>query len=459
MRKSVIRIVIAVVSVVVLTSCAARKSYERPQVVNESLYRTDNLPTDSLSTANVSWKEIFTDNLLQGYIEKALTNNLDIRTALQSIMASEAALKQSKAVFLPTLTISPDYTYTTSSLNTQFGALIGQRTHIRQWDLTGNASWEADIWGKLNAQKKASYASYLGTVAAHQAVKSEVVAGLATAYYQLLMYDKQKKILEETIVLRKKSWETTKALKDAGSTTEVAVQQSEALVYNAEAQLLTTTNTIKALENSICLLMGEEAHAIERTSLDNQQFPKEFNQGYAVSLLENRPDVMQAEYRLINAFELTNVARANFYPSFTLTASGGFTSVDFEQWFNARSIFANLVAGLTQPVFNKRQIRSQYESQQAAQEMALLTFKKTILSAGNEVSDALHNFASQDEYITLKTKEMEAYQKATEYSQNLFDSGMASYLRTTHCRCKPIKCRVECCQCTVYENAIWNHLI
>ncbi|MDO5608114.1 MAG: efflux transporter outer membrane subunit [Capnocytophaga sp.] len=428
MKKSILKISLVAVSALVIASCAGRKVYERPEIVNENLYRTDNLPTDSLSAAAVSWKDVFTDNLLQGYIGQALENNLDIRMALQNVASSQAYLKQSKHAFLPTLSVSPSYTYNTASLNTQFGALIGQRTHLRQWDLTGSASWEADIWGKLNAQKKASYASYLGTVAAHQAVKSEIVATLATAYYQLLMYDKQQQILEETIVLRKQSFETTRSLKDAGSTTEVAVQQTEALLYNAEAQLITTKNAIRALENSICLLLGEEPHAIERNRLDSQQFPSAFNQGYAVSLLENRPDVIQAEYSLMNAFEMTNIARAAFYPSFTLSASGGFTSIDFDEWFSSRSIFASLVAGLTQPILNKRQIRTQYEVSQANQETALLNFKKTLLSAGKEVSDALQEFHSQDEFIVLKTKEMQAYQKATEYSKELFDSGMATYL-------------------------------
>ena len=142
----------------------------------------------------------------------------------------------------------------------------------------------------------------------------EVVATLATAYYQLLMLDKQKKVLEQTIDFRQKSLETTKHLKEAGSTTEVATKQIEALVYNAQAQLVTIGNSIWALENTICVLLGEEPHTIERTTLAQQQFPTEFKQGYAAKLLQNRPDVARAELSLRNAFEMTNVARAAFYP-------------------------------------------------------------------------------------------------------------------------------------------------
>lgn len=428
MKKTIIKTLTVSAFAVVLASCAGRKTYQRPQVVDEKLFRTENIAPDSLSTANVPWKSIFTDHLLQQHIDKALQNNLDIRVALQNIASAEAYLKQAKHLFVPVVSTSVSYTKSTTSLNTQMGAIIGQRRYIDQWDLSGSLSWEADLWGKLSARNKATYASLLSSVAAHQLVKSEVVATLATAYYQLLMYDKQQKILEETIALRQKTFETTKALKESGIATEVAVQQSEALVYNAQSQLVTIKNMIWSLENTIAVLLGEEPHKIERTTLEAQQFPTDFNQGYALHLLENRPDVMRAEQNLINAFELTNVARASFYPSLTLTARGGFSSMDIEKWFSPQSFFANIVGGLVQPLLNQRQIRTQYEVSQANQEIALLNFKKTILTAGKEVSDAMQNFSSQDEFIQLKTKEMEAYQKATDYSKELFNSGMASYL-------------------------------
>lgn len=413
---------------VIVASCAGRKVYERPQVIDEKLFRTENISADSLSSATVSWKEIFTDSRLQTYIGKALENNLDIRVALQNMEVAQSYFKQGKQGFFPTLSLSPSHTYSTASLNTQMGAIIGRRVHLSQWDMIASASWEADIWGKISAQKKAYYASFLATAEAHQAIKSEVVATLATAYYQLLMYDKQQQILQETIRLREESWRTTAELKQAGSTTEVAVQQTEALLYNAQAQLITVKNSIWALENTICVLLGEEPHPIERGTLSEQQFPTQFQQGYAMSLLENRPDVRRAEYNLINAFELTNVARSGFYPSFTITARGGFSSIDFGEWFTPSSLLASVVSGLTQPIFNKRQIRTQYEVSQANQEIAALNFKKVVLTAGKEVSDAMQNFQTQEEFISLKTKEMEAYQKATDYSKELFNSGLANYL-------------------------------
>jgi len=409
-----------------LTACAGRKAYERPNVIDEKLFRADQVPADSLSSANVSWRNIFTDATLQGHINKALSNNLDVRVAMQNVASAQAYLKQSKAAFIPPLSLGGGYYRSTNSINAMGG--VGERTYGNLWDLTGAASWEADIWGKLSAQRRASYASYLATVEAQKAVQSEVVATLATAYYQLLMLDEQKKVLEQTIDFRQKSLETTKSLKEAGSTTEVATKQIEALVYNAQAQLVTIGNSIWALENTICVLLGEEPHAIERTTLAEQQFPTEFKQGYAAKLLQNRPDVARAELSLRNAFELTNVARAAFYPTLTLSARGGISSTELDTWISAKSIFANFVAGLAQPILNRRQIRTQYEVQQIAQETALLNFKKVILSAGKEVADAMQNFSTQTEFIELKTKEMKAYQEATDYSKQLFDSGMVNYL-------------------------------
>jgi len=230
------------------------------------------------------------------------------------------------------------------------------------------------------------------------------VASIATAYYQLLAFDEQKKIFSNTIEIRKKNLETTKALKEAGIVSEVAVQQSEALVYNAEASLVTLDVQIQMLENTISLLMGEPSHEIERTSLSTQNFALNTDVGYPSALLANRPDVKQAEFNLINAFELTNAAKAQFYPSLRITGSTGVQSVDIDKLFSANSVFANVLVGLAQPILNKRQIRTNYEVSLANQERAYLNFRKTILNAGNEVSDALKMYNAQDQFIAFKKK-------------------------------------------------------
>jgi len=412
-----------------VSSCMARKEYHRPDnVVDEKLYRTDMLPADSTNISNVSWKEIFTDPILQGHISKALENNLDIRIALQSINSAESYLKQSKAAYEPTLTVGPGYTFQTQSLNTQTGQLFGQRRYINQLDLTANIGFEADLWGKLKAQEKAQMAAYLGTVAAHKAVKSDLIASIASAYYQLLTFDEQKKIITATIKVREQNLETTKALKVSGTVTEVAVQQSEALVYNAKSLLIDIDTQIQLLENTISLLMGEPSHSIERSSLEVQNVPIDLKLGYPAQLLANRPDVMRAEYNLMNAFELTNSAKAQFYPTLKITGNGGLQSMDIDHLFNVNSLFASVVAGLAQPILNKRTIKTNYEVSLANQETAYLNFRKTVLTAGKEVSDAIRVFSVQDSYIELKQKELDSYKKSVDYSQELVNYGMANYL-------------------------------
>ena len=427
-----------------VVSCQTRQNYQRANdVVDEKLFRTDALPKDSLSMANLSWKEIFTDAVLQKHIAKALENNLDIRIALQNIASAEAYLKQSKAAYQPTISVGPDYSFNTSSLNTQFGQIVGERRYINQFDITANLGWELDLWGKLKGQEKAQYAAYLSSVAAHQNVKSNLVASIATAYYQLLAFDEQKKIFSNTIEIRKKNLETTKALKEAGIVSEVAVQQSEALVYNAEASLVTLDVQIQMLENTISLLMGEPSHEIERTSLSTQNFALNTDVGYPSALLANRPDVKQAEFNLINAFELTNAAKAQFYPSLRITGSTGVQSVDIDKLFSGNSVFTNVLVGLAQPILNKRQIRTNYEVSLANQERAYLNFRKTILNAGNEVSDALKMFNAQDQFIAFKKKELSAYDKSVEFSQELVNYGMANYLEVLNANVNKLNAEIN----------------
>ena len=420
---------IAVVSMMVLTSCMTREKYDRPyEIVNENLFRTDQLPKDSSSIATVSWREIFTDAVLQKHIQNGLENNLDIRIALQNIVAAESYLKQSKAAYQPTLSAGPGYTFQTPSLNTQSGQILGDRRYNNLFDLSGDLSWEADIWGKLKAQEKSQFAQYLGTTAAHKAVKTDLVAAIASGYYQLLTFDEQKRIINETIIIRKKNLETTKALKDAGTLTEVAVQQSEALVFNAESLLVNIDTQTELLENAMSLLLGIPSQKIERTTLAQQKMPTNYKLGFSANLLSNRADVMQSEYNLISAFELTNAAKAEFYPSLRISGSGGIQSSDIDKLFSVNSLFATLVGSLTQPILNKRQIRTNYEVSLARKEAAYLNFRKTLLNAKKEVSDALKIYEAQDSFISLKRKELNAYQKSVEFSQELVNYGMANYL-------------------------------
>ncbi|MGB8375794.1 MAG: TolC family protein, partial [Salegentibacter sp.] len=260
---------ILAVTPLLLVSCFAAKEYERPDVVKTENYRTDLLPQDSLNMAEVSWREMFTDPRLQSYIEEGLENNIDIRIAIQQMLAAEAYVKQGKAGYLPTLDLGANVNHQILSKNSQFGSFFNG--NITQYDVTGNLSWEADIWGKIRSNKRALQADYLQTVAAHKAVKTRLIANIAITYYQLLMLDEQKRITLETINTRSKSLETTKALKEAGNVTEVGVQQTEAQLYTAQSLLIDINNEIRLLENSFSILLGTAPQQIDRGELQDQE--------------------------------------------------------------------------------------------------------------------------------------------------------------------------------------------
>ena len=433
MKKQLIyRIFILGAVPLLLASCFAAKEYERPQeLIDETYYRTDAIEQDSINMAVVSWRELFSDPILQGHIETGLENNIDIRVALQQILAAEAYFKQGKAGYFPTLDATAQMTHQELSSNSQFGGLFSS---LDQYELSASLSWEADIWGKIRSNKRAFGAQYLQTVEAHKAVKTQLVAMIASSYYQLLALDEQLRVTEETIETRSSSLETTKALKEAGNVTEVGVKQTEAQLYTAQALRIDLINEIRLLENSFSILLGQQPGAIERDGLRNQEIETSLKTGVPAQLLVNRPDVRASEFALINAFELTNVARSNFYPSLTLSATGGLQALQIDELFDTNSLFATLIGGLTQPIFNRRSIKTQYEVAQAQQEQARLQFKQALLTASREVSDALYTYEAATEKLDVKRKEFEAYNTATEYSEELLDNGLANYLEVLTAR-------------------------
>ena len=435
------RFAVLPVLLMVLQSCFVAKKYTRPVVVDEGYFRTDSLAQDSTTLADLSWRELFTDPILVSHIEKGLEENIDIRIALQQIVSARAYFLQGKAGYLPAFNAAGRVNYQELARNSQFGSFFDGA--ITQYEITGNLSWEADIWGKIRSTKRAMEASYLQSVAAHQAVKTELIANIATFYYQLLALDEQLKITRETIRTRESSLETTRALKDAGTVSEVAVKQTEAQLFTARALVVELETNIKLLENSLSILLGEEPHDIERSQIDDQEINARLETGFPIQLLRNRPDVIAAEYSLVNAFELTNVARSNFYPSLTLSASTGLQSLELDKLFSVNSLFATVIGGIAQPILNGRRIRTQYEVSLSQQEQAFLRFRQAILQAGREVSDALYTFEAAKERIDIKSQEFAAYDTATSYSEELLNNGLANYLEVLTARQNALNSRID----------------
>lgn len=426
-KKLIYKILAVAVVATVMQSCFTAKTYERPQVKTDNLYRVDMPLTDSTSLGNVSWDKLFTDPILQGHIKKGLQNNLDIKIAMQTIAAAQANMKQGKAGYFPTIGLGADWTHQELSKNTQLGALASDRS-VDQYQFAGNLSWEADIWGKIRSNKRAANASYLQTIAANQAVQTQLIADIASTYFQLMALDAQLKVVDSTLGNRIKSIETIKGLKDAGNVNEVGVKQTEAQLYGTQIIKEDLKNSIYILENTMSILLGEAPRKIERSTFDNQKVAADIALGVPAMALRKRPDVIAAEYNLISNFELTNAAKSSFYPSLKITASGGFQSIDLKEWFSANSMFANIVTGLTQPIFNQRQIKTRYEVAKANQEKAYLQFEQSLLNAGKEVSNALQQYNNETTKLDIRTKQVDALVAAAGYSDELLNYGLLNYL-------------------------------
>ncbi|NRS87473.1 NodT family efflux transporter outer membrane factor (OMF) lipoprotein [Flavobacterium sp. 7E] len=427
MKNKIYKVTLLVVTATVMQSCFVAKDYKRPELKTENLYRNEVVSSDTASLANVSWDKLFTDPLLQEYINKGLKNNLDIRIAMQNLAAAKSTMLQGKAGYFPTLSASTDWTHNKISKNSQSGSFLSD-LNTDQYQLYGSLSWEADIWGKIRSNKRAANAAFLQTGAANQAIKTELIAGIATTYYQLLSVDAQIKVAEKTLINRNQSVETIIALKKAGNVTEVGVKQTEAQKYATEIIIADLKNSAIVLENTMSALLGEASGKIERSTFESQNMQPAITLGVPANLLRNRPDVIAAEYNLITNFEMTNVAKSGFYPTLKVTATGGLQSIDLKEWFSANSLFANVITGLTQPLLNQRQVRTKYEVAQANQEKAYLQFEKSLLTAGKEVSNALAQYNNETYKITVREKQAAALTKASSFSDELLNYGLANYL-------------------------------
>ena len=437
-NRQAIRSLCGALLVLPITACFTAKEYSRPALGTDGLYRIDLAADsvapsmDSTSIAQVSWKNLFTDPVLKQHIDEALANNLDVRIALRSIDAAAAYVKQGKAGYLPTLNGAAGVSQAHLSKNGPQGN-VGA-TDVEQFQLGFDLGWEADIWGKIRSQKRAYEAAYLQTVEAQRAVQTRLVAEVATQYYQLLAIREQIAITKRTIASRDSSLKTSRALQSAGQLTAVAVKQTEAQLYDAQLLEVDLEQTQRVLENSFCLLLNEPPHAVALGALGAQQIGTPLTLGVPADLLANRPDVRQAEYALVNAFELTNVAKAQLYPSLSITASGGFQSLEVKDWFSANSLFSNVAGNLLQPILGQRRLRTASEVALSRQEQALLRYQQALLVAGNQVSNALFDYHAQTRTVAIAEKQNEALSIAVNYSQQLLVNGLANYLEVLTAR-------------------------
>ena len=368
------------------------------------------VPTDSICTAVMSWDVMFTDPLLQEWIQTGLDYNTDLNVARLKVQEAAAALLSARWALLP----GADFNMQ-GGLPGQFSASLG-------------ASWQADIFGGLRNAKRRAQAALEQSEAYRQAVQTQLVATIAESYYTLLMLDEQLSISTRTMNTWEESIRTLDALKRAGKTNEAAVLQAKANKLGVEANILTLEKEILAIENSLCALVGIVPMPITRSTLADQELPEALSAGVPAELLSRRPDVRQAELALAQAFYSVNSARASFYPNVTLSGTLGWTTGNGNIVLDPGSLITNLIAGLTQPVFGRGVNKARLQAAQAQHEQAGYLFRQSLLNAGVEVNNALTMWQTAKKRVELGKKQIVSLQAAVWNTQLLMKHGNADYL-------------------------------
>lgn len=417
------KIIVLTTATALLSSCGIYTKYQPAETTPDNLYGEEVAVDDTTNFGNVNWRKLFTDPQLQALIEQGLQNNTNLQTAQLKIEEAEAALMSAKLAFLPSFALSPQGTV--SSFDG------GKATQT--YTLPVTASWELDIFGRLRNAKQQAKALYAQSKDYKQAVRTQLIAGIANVYYTLLMLDEQLAISQQTEESWKETVASTRALMDAGLANEAATSQMEAAYYSVQTSILSLKEQINQVENSLALLLAETPRRYERGKLANQKLPEDVAVGVPMQMLSNRPDVRVAERSLEQAFYATNQARAAFYPSIVLSGSAGWTN-SAGIIVNPGKFLASAVGSLTQPLFNKGQIMAQYRITKAQQEEASLAFQQALLNAGSEVNDALVACQTSKAKTVLFEKQIQSLEKALESTSLLMEHGTTTYLEVLTAR-------------------------
>ena len=417
------KLVYALLGVVLLTSCSIYRKYERPEELPlDGLYRDNDstaVAEDSLTLGDLSWQELFQDSLLQDLIRYGLEHNTDMQVAMLRVSQAQAQLKAAKLSFLPSLTFAPQGTLSSTD---------GGKTAAKTYELPVQASWEIDLFGNLLNAKRGTQAALLQQEAYKQAVCADLIANIANSYYTLLMLDEQVALSASALEIWAEQVRMMEAMLRVGEETENAVTQARASLYSLEASHNDLLRQQREAENALCTLLGMTSRPIKRSSLEAQVLPEQLNIGVPVRLLSKRPDVIQAEMTLAEAYYSTNQARSAFYPQLVLSGSGGWTNALGEVVTNPGGWILSAVASLTQPIFNRGQLVSNLRVSKAEEEIAKLNYKQTLLNAGEEVNNALYASASAQRNWEIHTKQCSELERTMETSEVLYRTGNATYL-------------------------------
>ncbi|MCM1034439.1 MAG: TolC family protein [Paludibacter sp.] len=398
-----------------LSACGIYGKYARPDNIQaDNLYGADIVEnTDSATLATLSWREIFSDPYLQKLIECGLQQNADFQSLQLTVQQSQEAYKASKLAFVPGFTFAPQGGYTYNISGSQ-----GTWTY----SLPIAMDWEIDLFGKLVNQKRKAQAALLMTQDMRQAAQTQLVANIASLYYQLLMLDAQLIITDSTAIKWRETVRIMQAMKGAGMMNEVSVAQTEATCFAIESSILDLKHSIRDVENALCVILKQAPAHIQRGTLSEQVLPQELQVGVSAQLLANRPDVRQAEHNLEQYFYGEHYARSAMFPTI---------GIDGSALWNGNFVAAFL-GSLTQPIFQHYALKANLEIAKAQYQQALLAFEQALVQAGSDVNNAMRQCITARAKHSLRTQQIQALQQAMEHTQALMTNGSTTYLEVIY---------------------------
>ena len=421
--------VIALMSIAILISgCTVGPNYKKPAATVPVTYRglaPEEAPkTDSASVGDQKWPEVFQDQQLQALIRTALQQNYDVRIAGARILEAQAQLGITRADQFPSVGAG-------ASLSDQRSAKSAflPAAERSTGQLNVSAAWELDFWGKFRRATEAARANLLASEWARYEVIATLVANVSAAYFQLRAFDLELEISKRTLASRQESLRLTRILAEGGSTSMLDVRQAEQLVFTAAAEIPSLEQQIEQQENLISILLGKNPDTVVRGQpLTEQTRPPIVPPGLPSSLLERRPDIREAEQQLVAANAQIGVARAAYFPQFSLSGTGGFQSAALTDLFSGPAGTWNFGASLAQPIFTAGRLRSNVRLTQAQQQAALLFYEQTIQGAFRSVSDALIAYRKSREFRSQEELLFQSAQDAARLSHLRYKGGVTGYL-------------------------------
>ncbi len=420
------------VLIIMFSACRLGKEYQRPELELPSQFNAVSF-ADTSSIADLEWKNFFTNPELKSLVEKGLQYNYDLLAAIKRIDIAQLRVKQSKSMQLPEVNLQFAGQVSRPSDNSLNGISLKSflgKSYLENYNASINLSWEADIWGKIRGQKEIVLREYLQTTEAARAVQTQLVADIAQGFFNLLMLDKQLEIAKKNLLLSDSFLLATRLLKDAGIGNALGVQQAEAQKQSTALLVPQLEQNISIQENALQVLTGQLPGSISRRSHLNDFIVRDLlSAGLPVAMVSRRPDVRSAEMALMITNARVGVAQANMYPALNITAGGGLESFKASNWFNIPNSLFGLAAGsIVQPVFRRRELKTQYVISKLEREESVIRFRQIVLEATGEVANALVHLDKLNQQELIATGQVDTLGHAVLNAKLLFRSDMAGYL-------------------------------